>query len=412
MQEKDKAAGKNDPITAKPGTAGAQSSKPGASSQIVTAESVQSEEIPTIPLGSFQTVSALQPEVAVRSVATSKAIQLPTPLVAQPTEYRRGLGEWLDIWWEGMRPAYVGLALLPALLGSVLAWMPTISAQTPFGRLHVLHLIVMLVALAALQFGANVVNDYYDYIKGIDTSNTLGPCGLIQQGLIKPSRVLLVGFVLLGIGTLLGIVLAASGNISLYLLGLIGLLCAYFFSATKHSLSSLLLGEIVCFLIYGPFIMLGAYLTQAAAISHADLMKLLIYSLPVGLLAVAVVHVNNMRDMESDNDAGKYTPASLLGLRFSRAFYVLLILGAYAVIAALGLPRHTPHLILITFWTLPTLVVALTGIARADLPSSLHIELRETRKLHTYFLILLIVALLATAFIPVLPHLPSHLLPF
>lgn len=412
MQEKDKTAGKNDSTTTKQGIAGTQSSKSGSSSQIVTAESVQSEEIPTIPLGSFQAVSALQPEVSVRSVATSKAIQLPAPLVVQPVEYRRSLGEWLGIWWEGMRPAYVGLALLPALLGIELAWLSTINAQTPFGHLHVLHLIVMLAALTALQFGANVVNDYYDYIKGIDTSNTLGPGGLIQQGLIKPSRVLLVGFVLLGVGTLLGIILATSGSLSLYLIGLLGLLCAYFFSATKHSLSSLLLGEIVCFLIYGPFIMLGAYLTQAATISYADLMKLLIYSLPVGLLAVAVVHVNNMRDMESDNDAGKITPASLLGLRFSRVFYVLLILGAYAVIAALGLPHHTPHLILITFWTLPTLVVVLTGIARADLPASLHIELRETLKLHGYFLILLIVALLATAFIPILPHLPSHLLPF
>jgi len=412
MQEKDKAAGKSDPHTTKQGIVGTQSLKPGASSQIVTAESVQSEEIPTIPLGSFQTVSALQPEVAVRSVATSKSIQLPMPLVVQPAEYRRSLGEWLELWWEGMRPGYLWLALSPALLGSLLAWTSTISAATPLGHLHVLHLIVMLVALAALQFGANVVNDYYDYVKGIDTSNTLGPGGLIQQGLIKPSRVLLVGFILLGIGTLLGIVLATSGNLSIYLIGLIGVLCAYFFSATKHSLSSLLLGEIVCFLIYGPLIMLGAYLLQAGTISHADLVKLLVYSLPVGLLAVAIVHVNNMRDMESDNDAGKFTPASLLGMRFSRVFYVLLILGAYAIIAALGIPRHASHLILITFWTLPTLVVALTGIARADLPASLHIELRETIKLHRYFMILLIVALLATAFIPVLPHLPSHLLPF
>lgn len=412
MQEKDKAAGKSDTNPVKQATASVQALKAGASSQIVTAESVQSEEIPTIPLGSFQAVSALQPEVAVRSVATSKTIQLPAPLVAQPTEYRRSLGEWLEIWWEGVRPAYVGLALLPALLGIVLAWAPTINAQNPLGHLRFLHLIVMLAALVTLQLGANVVNDYYDYIKGIDTSNTLGPGGLIQQGLIKPSRVLLIGFALLGIGVLLGIVALTSGNPALYLLGVLGLLCAYFFSATKHALSSLLLGEVACFLIYGPFIMLGAYLIQAGTISHTELMKLLVYSLPVGLLAVAVVHVNNMRDMESDNDAGKYTPALLLGLRFSRVFYALLILGAYAIVAALGIPRHTPHLILITFWTLPTLVVALTGIVRADLPTSLHIELRETLKLHTFFVILLIIGLLATTLIPVLPHLPSHLLPF
>src|SRR5712671_2714409 len=86
---------------------------PSTSSHIVTADSVQAEEVPTIPLSSLQTLSTLQPEVSVRSVAATKSVRLPTPLVVQPSEYRRSLGEWMQVWWEGMRPGYVLLAIMP-----------------------------------------------------------------------------------------------------------------------------------------------------------------------------------------------------------------------------------------------------------------------------------------------------------
>ena len=69
-----------------------------------------------------------------------------------------------------------------------------------------------------------------------------------------------------------------------------------------------------------------------------------IYSISLGLLATAFIHLNNMRDTESDAPAGKLTLASLLGLRLSRTLYVILVVGAYAPIVALGLPRNAPHI--------------------------------------------------------------------
>lgn len=388
------------------------SGKPIASSHIVTAASVQAEEVPTIPLGSLQTLSTLEPEVAVRSVAASRSVRLPTPLVVQPAEYRRSIGEWLQLWWEGIRPAYVALALLPVVLGSVLAWTQSVSTTTPFGHFHLLHFIATLLATLALQIGANVINDYYDYIKGIDTSNPLGPGGLIQQGLIKPTNVLNLGLVLLAVGAVVGAVVAITGGFFVFVFGIIGLLCAYFFSATARSLSSLALGEVVSFCIYGPLLTLGAYFVEMGGVpARSLLMNVLLYSLPLGLLAAAAVHVNNMRDVESDAQANKRTLASLMGLRLSRVLYILLMLGAYAVVVALGIPRGTPHLILITLWTLPILVVALTGITRADMPPSLHLVMRETLKIQRYFSLLFIVALLITALFTLLPHLPTHLLP-
>jgi hypothetical protein len=73
-------------------------------SKIVAADAIQAEEVPTIPINSMMLVEALQPEVNVRSVDSNYLPNLPTPLVVQPSEYRRGLGEWFQIWWDGIRP--------------------------------------------------------------------------------------------------------------------------------------------------------------------------------------------------------------------------------------------------------------------------------------------------------------------
>ncbi|HEY6409546.1 MAG TPA: prenyltransferase, partial [Ktedonobacteraceae bacterium] len=238
-------------------------------SKIVTAAPVQSEDVPTIPLGSLQTINALEPEISVRSVATTRSVKLPAPLVSPPTEYRRGLSEWLQVCWDGIRPAYLPLALMPFLLGSTLAWLQTLSPQAPFGHFRLLQFIAALCAVIALQMGANLVNDYYDFIKGIDTSNPLGPGTLIQQGLMKPIRVLSLGLVMLLLGAVLGTFVAFSGGPYIFLLGIIGLLCAYFYSATSLALSSIALGELVSFCIYGPFITIGAFIAQSGGFASA-----------------------------------------------------------------------------------------------------------------------------------------------
>jgi 1,4-dihydroxy-2-naphthoate octaprenyltransferase len=377
------------------------------SSHVVTAESVQAEEVPTIPLDSMQTVSELQPEISVHPVASTRSATQPVPLVVPPSEHERSLAEWLTIWWEGIRPAYLPLALLPVVLGSIAAWTQSISHKTPRGDFHPLRFIMTLAAVLLLQIGAHLVNDYYDYLRGIDNSNTLGPGGLIQQGLIQPARVLSSGVAALGLGALLGIFVAISGGWPLFVFGLLGLLAAYFYSGTSRALSLLTLGELVSFCIFGPLLTLAAYMAQTG---HLDRI-VFIYGISLGLLAAAFIHLNNMRDIESDTQAGKHTLASLLGSRLSRTFYVVLVLGAYAPVIALGIPRHAPHLLLLVLWTLPGLVVALTTVLRTDSPASLHLAMYQTLKLEIFFTLLLIVALVVTAIFPLLPPLPSLSLP-
>ncbi len=387
--------------------AGAARSNMVASTHIVTADSVQAEEVPTIPLDSLETINALQPEVSVRSVASSRSVHIPTPLVVQPSEYRRSIGEWLQLWWEGIRPTYFPLILIPALLGSVLAWTQSIVPGTPLGHFHVLPFIGTIASLLLLQTGANLINDYYDYLRGIDTSNALGPGGLIQQGLIRPARLLSGGLTVLGLGALLGLIVASSGGPLVYIFGLVGLLCAYFYSAPPRALAALGLGELIAFLIFGPLITVGAYMVQGGQAAYSAFA----YGLPLGLLAAATIHANNMRDTEGDMHAGKHTIASLIGIQRSRIWYLVLLLAAYALIVFFGVPRGASHWVLITLWTFPLLVVIISGAVRTDISTGFDLVMRQTLRLETFFGILLFVALSVQAIIPVLPHLPAHILP-
>src|ERR1700730_517869 len=364
------------------------------SAQIVTAESVQAEEVPTIPLGSMQTISELQPEVEVHSVISTQSVRLPTPLIVHPAEYHRSFAEWLRIWWNGMRPGYLPLSLMPVLVGSVLAWTQSITSKTPRGDFHPQRFLALIFTVLFLQIGAHLVNDYYDYLGGVDTSNALGPGGLIQQGLIKTVRVLTIGLTMLLLGAVFGVFTALAGGALFFLFVLIGLVCAYFYSATALSISSLTLGEVVAFLIFGPLLTIIAFLIQTG---HFD-RSVLTYGLSLGLLATAFIHLNNVRDAESDAQAGKCTLASYLDLRVSRALYLLFLLGAYVPIIILAVPRHAPHLLLITLWTLPGLVVLISGVLRTDSPPSLHLHMRKTLVLETLFAILLMAALIIIAY--------------
>jgi 1,4-dihydroxy-2-naphthoate octaprenyltransferase len=108
--------------------------------------------------------------------------------------------------------------------------------------------------------------------------------------------------------------------------------------------------------------------------------------------------------------AGKHTLATVIGLFASRILYVLLMLGAYAIIVYLGLPHEAPHLILLSLWTLPTLAVAIISAMRTNAPAGFHLVMRLTLLLEIYFTFLLMIGLIITTFIPILLIMPLNFL--
>jgi 1,4-dihydroxy-2-naphthoate octaprenyltransferase len=378
--------------------------------KIVAAEQKQAEDVPTIPIDSMEIIASLQPAISIHAIDMTSFPNLPAPLVAQPAEYQRSLREWVQIWWEGIRPAYLSLSLAPILLGTTLAWTQTVHAQTPLGQLHLSYLIGSMLIALLIQIGGHLINDYYDYVRGVDTGNLFGSGDLIQQRYVRPTLVLKTGLILLGIGTLLGLIFSISrGSLIIAFCGLLIVSGAYFYSAPPRPLASIALGEISGFLLFGPLLTLSAYIAQTGNSFPASA---LIYSLPPGLLAMAVIHSNNMRDRETDANAQKRTLTSIIGVKASRIIYLLLLFITYGIIGILGVVPQGPHLILIAFWTLPLLVVASSGIIRTRVSAGFHMVMSETLRIEIYTVLLLITGLALTALIPVLPHVPAHLLPF
>jgi len=209
-------------------------------------------------------------------------------------------------------------------------------------------------AAMALQAGANMVNDYYDFISGTDSPDwqspeNFGPGLVIQRGYLKPRAVFLGGVVAFIFGIVLGITLVHLCGWPILMLGLIGVFGSYFYTAAPLSLAYRGLGDFMVFALMGPGYVLGAYYVQALHFSWSAF----IVSIPIGLLCSGVLQANNLRDIDNDAAHGKRTMAVIIGrtaavkeLRWSN-------LGAYLVVLLGILIGQLPWLTLVVAITAP-----------------------------------------------------------
>ena len=154
-----------------------------------------------------------------------------------------------------------------------------------------------------------MANDYYDHIKGVNTRDSLGPSGVIQRGLLTPEQVLRGAAVCFGLGIAIGLYLVAVFGWGILWLGLVSVPLAFFYTGKPFHLGYKGLGELIVLVFMGPVMVLGSYFVQ---VQRFELTPLLL-SLPVAFLVAAILHANNMRDLESDRASGKQTLATLLG---------------------------------------------------------------------------------------------------
>jgi 1,4-dihydroxy-2-naphthoate octaprenyltransferase len=190
-----------------------------------------------------------------------------------------------------------------------------------------------LLAALLLQAGTNMVNDYYDHRNGVDSSASLSPSGVIQQGMLSPRAILIGGLSCFVIGSGLGVLLALRGGPLIWGLGVLGVLIGILYTAGPYPLAYKGFGEIVVFIAMGPAMVLGTYVVQTQT---ADLVPLLAGA-PIGLLVAAILHANNLRDIDTDRANGKLTLAARFGRTFARREYAFLVYGAYVALFALVL---------------------------------------------------------------------------
>lgn len=293
----------------------------------------------------------------------------------------------IGVWWNAIRIWSYTAAIIPVLLGGSIA-----AYQGQFR--HPWWLVLALVGSIAIQAGTNLVNDYYDHIKGADTVESLGNGGAIRRGDLTPEQTLIGGLLAFAVGSVIGLYLVYQTGPFIFWLGLFSVLCGYFYTAGPFALAYVGLGEIAVFIFMGPVMVIGSYYLQTQQVTW----PVILASLPVACLVAAILHANNLRDLESDRRIGKRTLATLFGREGANVEYYVLVGGTYVVLALMIVLGIIPWLTLISLATLPLAIRLMRIVAREREPRALHPVLRQTGKLHLLFGALLLLGyVMATA---------------
>ena len=223
-------------------------------------------------------------------------------------------------WLMAIRPRTLPAAAAGVVMGCALAWYD--------GYFNIWASIVCLMTALLLQIGSNLANDVFDYERGLDTEDRLGPTRVTQAGLLTPRQVKGGMIIVFGLATLLGLYLAVLGGWPIILMGAASILAAIFYTAGPIPLGYYGLGDIFVFIFFGLVAVVGTYFVQAGTTS-ADVWWM---AVPLGLLITNILVVNNLRDLEYDRKGHKHTVAVVLGKKGTQIQYLLFVIISYLIV--------------------------------------------------------------------------------
>lgn len=228
--------------------------------------------------------------------------------------------------WRATRAYSLPASVVPVLLGTVLA----VRGYGGAGRGHFDAPTFVLTLLGAVlaHFGANVINDYFDFINGVDTRPEHGS-GVLTSGQMTTRNALVFASALFAGAAVCGIVLIRSQPAVLSSLAIVGFGCAVLYPALLKRYG---FGDLLIILAFGLGLTLGAYAVQAGSLSPRQWFLVSAYSLPICLLVDAILHANNLRDADDDRAAHVRTLATILGQRGGWMLQALLVFGPLAFV--------------------------------------------------------------------------------
>jgi len=255
-------------------------------------------------------------------------------------------GSW-KCWLLAARPKTLFAAINPVVLGTVFAGVDR--------ALHWPSALAALVGALAIQIGTNLANDYWDWKKGADTAERLGPPRVTSSGLLPPPVVLRATLASFGFAALVGIYLMTRGGWPIALIGCLSIACGFLYTAGPVALAYLGLGNIFTLVFFGPVACAGTYYVQAQQWSPLSISA----GLALGLFTVALLEVNNLRDRVQDAAKNKRTMPVRFGARFARWEYAISVtLPLLLPVAEVMAGRAAPGFLLVTLLNLPTLGLA------------------------------------------------------
>jgi 1,4-dihydroxy-2-naphthoate octaprenyltransferase len=280
------------------------------------------------------------------------------------------------------RPRTLPAAVAPVLVGTALA-----------GYLHVFHPLRFIAALLGaifIQVGTNLSNDYSDARRGADAEDRLGPVRVTAGGLVPPRQVLVATYVSFGLAVLAGVYLVVVAGWQLLLVGGASILAGVAYTGGPRPYGYEGLGEVFVFLFFGIVAVAGSFFVQ---VKHLN-WEAFALAVPVGLLAAAILVVNNVRDIDSDRRAGKRTLAVRLGRERTRLLFAAVVYLAFVLAPVTWIFGPTSAWVLLPWLTVP-LAIRVIGVVRTHTDGpSLNGALAQTGMLQLAFCTLLSAGLL------------------
>lgn len=281
----------------------------------------------------------------------------------------------LKAWFLAIRPKTLPAASAPVLVGTAIAlgdglfnWGPALAA---------------LVAALLLQIGSNLANDVFDYKKGTDIEGRMGPLRVTQAGLLTPNQVLTGMVITFLLAFLIGLYLIKIGGWPILLIGILSIISAILYTGGPYPIGYNGLGEIFVFIFFGPVAVCGTYYVQALSLSG----QAWIASLPIGFLGMAILVVNNLRDIETDARTGKKTLAVRFGKQATQKEYLIFLIVAFTIPVTMIILGKVSFWLLLPLLSLP-LAISLVKEIYTQEGAYLNKTLAKTAQLELVYSIL------------------------
>ncbi len=222
----------------------------------------------------------------------------------------------LKIWFLAVRPKTLSAAVAPVMIGTTMAFVG--------GHGHIGAAFAALASALLIQIGTNFANDYFDYLKGADNEERIGPLRVTQAGYVKPKTMFRNFVITFGLAAFIGLYLIYRGGWPIILIGILSIASGILYTAGPWPLGYLGLGDFFVLMFFGPVAVCGTFYVQTLEITDTVFFA----SFGPGFLATALLVINNLRDIPTDIKAGKLTLAVRFGPTFARTEYLVLFVSA------------------------------------------------------------------------------------
>jgi 1,4-dihydroxy-2-naphthoate octaprenyltransferase len=319
-------------------------------------------------------------KITYRVIFYSTSLQGETTLM-QNIKTNNHQATW-EVWWRLLRPHTLTAAFIPVSIGTALA------AQ--YIDIDILLFSAMLIASILIQSATNMFNEYYDYVRGLDTAESVGIGGTIVRDGVHPKVVLSLAISFFVIAILLGAYICYQSSWWIAVIGLISMSFGYLYTGGPYPIAYTPFGELFAGFFMGNVIIMISYFIQVGMVSWQSF----IISVPIAVLVGAILMSNNIRDLDGDKNKGRRTLAILLGRDGAIKFLAGMFLFSYLWVLMLMLINYVSPWLLLVFISVPKAINAIKGFRNNNLPIKMMPAMKATAQTNTFFGLMIVLGII------------------